>query len=138
MSARDKIHYHVANSLTKDGWTIAHDPLRVRWKQRNLQIDLGAERLLAAERGTEKIAVEIKSFAGKNDLEDLYKALGQFVLYREALSKVEPERVLYLAIDSQTYRNFFDGLEGESLIAREGIKLFVFNKKTEVAVLWKK
>ena len=82
MSARDKVHYQVVNALVKDGWTITHDPLNVRWKKRRLKVDLGAERLLAAQKGAEQIAVEIKSFISKSDLDDLYNALGQFLLYR--------------------------------------------------------
>ena len=72
MSAKDKVHQQFVSALKKDGWTITHDPFRVLWKKRTLQVDLGAERLLAAEKGSDKIAVEIKSFIGANDLEDLY------------------------------------------------------------------
>ena len=80
MSARDHYHPAVKRALIKDGWTITDDPLRIRLQRsRNLYIDLGAERLLAAERGTEKIAVEIKSFLGQSDVRDLEDAVGQFV-----------------------------------------------------------
>ena len=65
MPARDIYHETVKNALVKDGWTITHDPLRLRLRRgKNLFVDLGAERLLAAERGTEKIAVEIKTSRG--------------------------------------------------------------------------
>jgi hypothetical protein len=137
MAAKDKVHQPVVNALRKDGWTITHDPLRVGWKKHNVLIDLGAERLIAAHRGSEKIAVEIKSFIGANDLEDLYHAIGQFVLYRKALRKADPQRVLFLAIDLEAYRQTFDDPEGESLRAEEEIKLIVFDKQTEEIVLWK-
>ena len=137
MSARDKIHPQVVNALVKDGWTITHDPLTVRWKERQLQVDLGAERLLAAEKGAEKIAVEIKSFIGANDLGDLYNALGQFILYQEALSQKEPDRTLYLSLEEKAYRQIFADVAGESLRARANVKLLVFNKATETIVLWK-
>ena len=64
MATRDKIHDLVASALTKDGWEITHDPFTMRIGKLDLQVDLGAERLLAAEKGDEKIAVEIKSFLG--------------------------------------------------------------------------
>ena len=137
MSARDKVHYQVVNALVKDGWTITHDPLNVRWKKRRLKVDLGAERLLAAQKGAEMIAVEIKSFIGKNDLDDLYQALGQFILYRKALKKVEPRRTLFLALDVNAYREAFGDEDGESLRAEEGVKLLVFDIATEEIVLWK-
>lgn len=53
----------VKNALTRDGWAITHDPLTIEYDKRDLHIDLGAERLITAERGTDKIAVEIKTFA---------------------------------------------------------------------------
>lgn len=137
MSAKDKVHQHVVNALRKDGWTITHDPFRVKWKRRRLQIDLGAERLLAAERGTERIAVEVKSFISSNDLEDLYQAIGQFILYRKALHKTDPDRVLYLALSESAYRETFADEEGESLRFEEGIKLLVFEPQAEEIVLWK-
>ena len=137
MSARDKVHYQVVNALVKDGWTITHDPLRVLWETRPLQIDLGAERLVAASKDSVKIAVEIKSFLGANDLADLYNALGQFVLYRNALYDADPERTLFLALDEKAYQKSFGTAKGEAMRRRENIKLLVFNQKTEEIVLWK-
>lgn len=65
-----------------------HDPLRIRLARgRNLFVDLGAERLLAAERGTEKIAVEVKSFTSPSDMKDLEQAVGQFILYARLLKR---------------------------------------------------
>jgi hypothetical protein len=82
MPAKDIYHNTVKNALIKDGWQITHDPLRIRLARgKNLFVDLGAERLLAAERGTEKIAIEIKSFTRPSDMKDLEEAVGQFVLY---------------------------------------------------------
>jgi hypothetical protein len=138
MSARDKVHQHVVNSLRKDGWTITHDPLKVGWRGRGLKVDLGAEKLIAAEKETEKIAVEIKSFIGASELADLYLALGQFILYRKALRQIEPDRKLYLALDSFAYEANFGDDEGESLRAEEGISLVVFNQETEEVIKWKR
>ena len=59
MPARDLYHDAVKNALVKDGWTITHDPFIVEIEGDRLYIDLGAERVIAAEKGTRKIAVEI-------------------------------------------------------------------------------
>ena len=107
MAAKDFYHQHVKQSLVNDEWTITHDPLKVEWMGTNVQVDLGAERLLGAEKGTRKIAVEVKSFLSASDFTDLYNALGQFVLYRKALAKKEPMRVLFLAIRASTYDEVF-------------------------------
>ena len=77
-SAKDRYHDCVKNALIKDGWVITHDPLRLPWGGKDMYIDLGAELLLAAEKGEQRIAVEIKSFLGRSELEDLERALGQF------------------------------------------------------------
>jgi hypothetical protein len=138
MSARDKVHQQVVNALKKDGWTITHDPVMVPWRTRRLQVDLGAEKLIAAQKDAELIAVEIKSFSGTNDLVDLYHALGQFVLYRKALQKADPQRTLFLAIDEEAFVQNFDDAEGETLRADEDIKLLVFNKQTEEIIQWKR
>jgi len=61
--AKDVFHQQVKNALIKDGWIITNDPLYIRISDAvKVQIDLAAENAIAAERDTEKIAVEIKSF----------------------------------------------------------------------------
>jgi hypothetical protein len=55
MPAKDTFRNCVKNSLVKAGWTITHDPFRIRLTRKNLFVDLGAEHLIAADRGTEKI-----------------------------------------------------------------------------------
>lgn len=86
MPARDIYHDAVKNALIKDGWIITQDPLSLRIGKKDLFIDLGAEKLLAAEKGSDKIAVEIKSFVGSSEIRDLENALGQFVLYQNGVS----------------------------------------------------
>lgn len=95
MPARDIYHDTVKHALIKDSWTITHDPSRIRLARgRNLFVDLGAERLLAAERGPEKIAVEVKSFTRASDMKDLEEAVGQFVLYAHLLKRYYPDYTL--------------------------------------------
>ena len=69
--------------------TVAFDPLRFKFGNVNFRVDLDAERLLAAERAGEKIAVEVKSFLNPSAITDFY-ARGQFLSYRLALESVEP------------------------------------------------
>ena len=81
MPAKDIFHDCVRTALIKSGWIITYDPFRIGPTRKNLFVDLGAERLIAADRGTEKIAVAIKSFTRASDIKDLEDALGQFILY---------------------------------------------------------
>jgi len=50
MPARDIFHYAVKNALQKEGWTITHDPLFIRFDESKLYIDLAAEKLIADEK----------------------------------------------------------------------------------------
>ena len=68
MPARDKYHDEVKNALLKDGWTVTHDPYIIDYEDVTVYADLGAERLIAAERGSQKIVVEIKSFIKQNTI----------------------------------------------------------------------
>lgn len=106
MPAKDIYHDAVRNALIKDGWTITNDPLRLRYGGKDLYVDLGAEKLLAAEKGEQKIAVEVKSFVGASEMDDLEKALGQFVLYRAILAKREPQRELFIAAPDEMLELF--------------------------------
>ena len=137
MSARDLFHDAVRNALVKDGWEITHDPLRVQWrKTRTMQIDLGAQMLLAALKDARKIAVEVKSFIGISDLDDLYKAIGQFTIYRLVLQKVEPDREIFLAIHHEAYQQHFSDEWGELFRQQAHLKLVVFDKQTEEILQW--
>ncbi|NET50444.1 MAG: fatty-acid oxidation protein subunit alpha, partial [Merismopedia sp. SIO2A8] len=98
MSARDVFHNAVKAALRKDGWTITNDPLYLRLGDDQLRIDLAAERLIAAERGHQKIAVEVKSFLAPSAVAEFHTALGQFLNYRAVLQVQQPERKLYLAV----------------------------------------
>jgi hypothetical protein len=75
MPARDRYHNQVRNALINAGWTITHDPLRLRWGVKDMYVDLGAEQLLAAEQDHCRIAVEVKSFVGLSEMDDLEKAI---------------------------------------------------------------
>lgn len=62
MSAKDAFHTVVKTALEKEGWLITHDPYAFQAGTLELYIDLGAEKIIAAEKQGQKIAVEIKSF----------------------------------------------------------------------------
>ena len=138
MAARDIFHRAVRNALEKDGWTITDDPLEVEIGGVEMYIDLGAERLLAAQRAGQKIAVEIKSFIGPSNISVFHTALGQFFNYRIALEEQDPNRVLYLAVPSGTYQSFFQKKFVQIVVERSYLKLIVYVPIDEVIVTWKR
>jgi hypothetical protein len=136
LPARDRLHDQVKNALIRDGWTITHDPLRLRWGAKDMFVDLGAERLLAAEKGQRKIAVEIKSFGGLSEMADLEQAIGQYVVYRDVLSRVEPDRELFLAISNDVFVSLFEEPIGSLLLENGRTQLVVFDPESEVIQRW--
>lgn len=137
MPAKDIYHNAAKTALQKDGWTITHDPYRIKLsKGRNLFVDLGAERLIAAERGVERIAIEVKSFRSASDMKDLEDAVGQFVVYEHLLTRYDPNRILYLAVPDNVRASIFEEEAGAVLIEDRVIRLFTFNPNQEVIVQW--
>ncbi|MBX2866122.1 MAG: XisH family protein [Leptolyngbyaceae cyanobacterium MAG.088] len=136
MAAKDIFHDAVKNALEKEGWSITDDPLFIRFGGIDMYIDLGAERIIAAERGTQKIAVEIKSFVGPSETTEFSMALGQFLKYQLALEEEQPHRTLYLAVPQDTHRTFFSLELTRRLVARYKVSLIVYDPEEEVIVQW--
>lgn len=136
MGAKDLFHNAVKVALQKEQWVITSDPLKLEVGGTKLEIDLGAERLLAAERQGEKIAVEVKSFLGDSPLTDYHVALGQFLNYRLALEINQPDRDLYLAIPLVAYEAFFQREFAQLSLERYQIKHIVYDPIDEVITQW--
>jgi hypothetical protein len=126
----------VKSALQKDGWTITHDPFPLKVGKKRLSVDLGAERLLSAEKGTQRIVVEVKSFVGESDVKDLEQALGQYILYRQILNEMGSDRHLYLAVSCLTFNSVFTIELGQILLKNQIVKLIVFDDETEAIVQW--
>ena len=116
MPALDRYHQAVRRALEKDGWTITNDQFQVFYGGRRVVIDLGAEKVIAAEKANRKIAVEIKTFGGPSPLAELEQAIGQFGLYTSVLAQVEPERVLFVAVPLNVYQTLFQEPIGQIVL----------------------
>ena len=136
MPARDIYHDAVKSALIRAGWSIFADPYRIRYKEIDLYADLAADRPIAAERGGQKIVVEIKSFVGRSFMTDLHLAVGQYKIYETLLAQTEPDYKLYLAIDDITYDNFFRREGIEFLVRSNQINVFVVNIDEQEIVKW--
>jgi hypothetical protein len=135
--ARNIHHNAVIQALRADGWTITHDPFLLRFGDRRLFVDLGAERVtVAAERGTERIAVEITSFVAESPIRDLEEAIGQFVVYRALLTQREPERVLFLAVPTRAYDSVLSEPLGQLIAQDVRLRVLVFDVQEQRVVRW--
>lgn len=137
MPQRDKYHAAVKQALIKDGWTITHDPYYISLGSRDAFADLGAERVIAAEQGQRKIAVEIKSFVGRSTVTDLEQAMGQYIVYRSWMRRTDRVREIWLAVSKRVALEVFDDLAGQVLIQDYAIQLLVVDMDEERIVAWR-
>ncbi len=136
MAAKDSIYLAIKNALLKDGWVITHDPLALVVEDATVFVDLGAERVIAAERAGRKIAVEIKSFLGPSTIHDMEGALGQYMLYLTFLEIIEPDRALYLAVSQSAYESIFGRPSISLLVSRYQLAILVVDIDAEEIVTW--
>ena len=146
MPPRDSIHNLVKQAIIKDGWKITDDPYVISYGDRFLFIDLAATlastvnqaqgSFIGATKENQRIAIEIKDFRGQSVIADLEQAIGQYTLYQLLLSRIEPERELYLAITDTIYSNIFNEPIGELVITEMPLKLIIINLKTVEVIQW--
>ncbi len=136
MPAKDIIHDAVITALQKDGWIITDDPLILVLREENIAIDLGAEKVITAEKGNEQIAIEIKSFTRPSVLYTFHEALGQYFNYETALLELQENRILYLAVSKEVYQNMSGNFLIRKSIERSGMKILVVNLQQQTIVEW--
>lgn len=133
---KDRFHDVVRTALEREGWKITADPYEINVDDVDFEIDLAAEQLLAAELEDRKIAVEVKSFISPSNVSEFHTALGQFLNYRDALDKVEPDRQLYLAVREPVYESFFQRRFIASAVERYQLRLAIYDVQQEVITRW--
>jgi hypothetical protein len=136
--AKDAFHKVAREALENAGWSITHDPypLVLQKDVAEYEIDLGAERLLAAEKGLEKIVVEVKSLTKSSLLHEFHSVIGQYLVYQYSLKLLEVDRKLYLAIPKfgQNKLNKIPPLL--NMIKNFNIKIICFDNETKTIVSW--
>ena len=138
MPAKDRYHEAARQALETAGWTITHDPLSLRAEGVRYDIDLGAEQFITAQKENRRIAVEVKSFLRDNLSANLYPAVGQMLIYQEAVehSEEEKDRDLYLAIPLQAYLRLEKVPLNLTVLKKHGIKLIVFRTQPPTIERW--
>ena len=136
--AKDLFHDAVKVALQKEGWQITHDPYYLEALGTDIQIDLGAEKLIGAKRGKEVIAVEVKSFIGPSLVYDFHLALGQYMNYLRGLRKTDPERLLFLAVPKSAYTSFFAKTDVSEAAREFKLNLLVYDNVQQIIVNWLK
>jgi hypothetical protein len=135
--ARNIYHDRVVQALIADGWTITHDPLAISFGGKDLFVDLGAEQAtIGAERGGERIAVEIQSFLNPSPVRSLEEAIGQYGVYRVILAETDPDRILFMAVPAHVFDGPLSERFGQFIIERLQVRLVVFDDEEGRILRW--
>lgn len=136
MPQKDSYHDSVRNALEKDGWLVTHDPFTIRLEDVKFYVDLAAEKTIEANGETRKVAIEIKVFGGLSFLNEFEKAVGQYLIYKQFLDDLFPERILFLAISQDVFEESFSLPSINAVVSKQKIKLLVFNSELEEITKW--
>ncbi|MEM6299924.1 MAG: XisH family protein [Bacteroidota bacterium] len=134
--AKDLYHEQVKRALEKDDWIVTDDPYVLERGKIKYNVDLGAEKLLAASKGKIKILVEVKSFVSASDINEFHRAVGQYVDYLVVLEDVDPDRTLFLAVPDFAWEGFFQEEAIKKSIAFIKAKIIIYNPETETIASW--
>lgn len=101
-----------------------------------IQTDLGAEKILIAEKGLTKIAVEVKSFLNPSIIHDFSKAFGQYQVYLDVLEMTKIDRILYLAMPYSVYYYLSQREYFNYIVKKHKIKFIIFLPKEKKIKTW--
>jgi hypothetical protein len=136
--AKDIYHNLVKEALENDGWNVTHDPykLTLNFGKRKVAADFGAEKYLIAEKGIQKILVEVKSFITTSNVNELHHSVGQYDFYAFLLEDQEPDRIPYLAIPKDAYNDLISDPIIQRFLKRHQVKIITFDPKRPVIYQW--
>ena len=66
----------------------------------------------------------------------VWRALGQFINYRTALRSEDPERILYLAVPSVIYNDFFYLPFTQTVVSENQLRIIIYDVDKEEIVEW--
>ncbi|MEO8609925.1 MAG: element excision factor XisH family protein [Chloroflexota bacterium] len=133
--ALDSCHQQVVNALEKAGWNVEKsayvielDRIRVfpdiRARQINGQVD-------------EILVVEVKCFPHEENYQDeLYRAIGQYLIYRTIMEMKAVPAKIYMAIPVFVYNRLFQRQVVAKTIQETKIRLIVVDIDREEIVQW--
>ncbi len=139
MPARDKCEPQVIRALQKAGWNVVKHQVRIgigQVKKAKVGASVYADLLL--ERNQQKILmIEVKCFLYERSyLDELYHAMGQYLIYQEGVEMRGLDEKLYLAIPFEVYLELTKQEGIRRAIKRAKIGLVLFDLAAEEIVEW--
>lgn len=99
--------------------------------------DLGAEKIITAEKGITKIAIEVKSFLNPSVVHDFLLATGQYKGYETVLKWKKIDRIMFLAMPQFIFDRLIMYEFVQEMIKDLDIKLILFDEQQNLIVSWK-
>lgn len=135
--AKDLFHNIVKEALIKDNWIVTDDPLTLLSRaEGGISTDLGAEKMIVAERGLVKIAVEVKSFINPSMIHDFLRASGQYNGYNIVIKYKQIDRILYLAMPIFAYEKLVTYDFINAIIENVSIRFILFDEQEKTIIKW--
>jgi XisH protein len=135
LPAIDQCEYHVIQALKKAGWLVIDQPFPIRIsREEGVFANL---RLRKISDTTGIIVIEVKCFSEKRStLDEFYHAVGQYLLYRNALILKNIDVPLYLSVPVNVYDTFFQRTMVQAVIEDAKIRIVVIDIERETVVKW--
>jgi hypothetical protein len=134
--AKDKIHHAVRRALEKDGWTILNDPFYIESGGVMVEIDLEAEKFVAAQKANIKILIEIKGLSRRSLIYDFHSAIGQYIDYRGILKDENIDQELYLALPEIIYEEMKTKPFYAKRLLENNVKQIIIDIENETILTW--
>ncbi|MBI5671078.1 MAG: XisH protein [Chloroflexi bacterium] len=131
----DQCHKQVVNALQNAGWDVDPSMYFLRVEGVTVFADIRARHVNGKPR--QIIVVEVKCFPDtRSDMDELYQAIGQYVIYRNILKATNKPGTPYLAIPLEAYNRLFRKMVVSATINELQIKLILVDVEREETVRW--
>ena len=133
--ALDSCHYQVVNALTKAGWSVEPNIYVMELDRVRIYPDIRARQVNGQVE--ELLIVEVKCFSDEDNYSDeLYRAIGQYLVYRTMIELKGVQAKIYVAIPSFIYERLFRRQVVAETIRIANIKLIVVDIDREEIIQW--
>jgi XisH protein len=139
MPAIDNCEPMIRNALLKEGWTVERSPFFLRSGIFTLFADIRMRKEAHKGNGTGRsiIIVEVKCFSDLKMFQDeLYRAVGQYLIYQHAVSAEGILGDVFLAIPTTAYVRIFSESLLQGIIKQVRMKLIVVDLEREEVNQW--
>jgi XisH protein len=133
--AYDDCHPQVVRALEKAGWRV--DPVSFRISSGGISVYPDVRAWQSNGASHQVIIIEIKCFSdASKEQDELYRAIGQYVIYRNVLKLRQYSAQLYLATPMTTFNRLFKQVAVTATIQDVQISLIVVDIEREEVVQW--